>query len=483
MWSRETPEAGLSRRDFLARVGVSVAATAWPGLATSVRGAETTGAATGLEGERTFRESREVFANPERGFYRQRSTARLGRLDGLRDEGISLLLLTLDLRDFKTRELTEEKLLELRGAFAAVREHGLKIIFRAAYGFTGQDYRADPTDLSRITGHIRQIGAVLTEERDVLCGIQAGMLGPWGEWHGSNHGNPPSLEARRAVLFGWLDAVPTPITVHVRRPMFIRDIFATEPGGNELTASTMYTGSQLSRTGWHNDAFLARPSDLGTYAERGWDRQRELEWCNRHSRYTPFGGETVFAENPMPREEMIREMELLRATYLNIGYHPRVLQLWRESEYRGENMFQHIARRLGYRFVAERVRYTKTIRRGDVFGFELTLRNVGFASPHLPHVPVAGLRPGNGTGTPAAVGLTRSNASPWLPEAGVITAQGQMPVPTDLPAGPCQLVFRMADPSPRLREHGRYAIRLANDDIAFSAQDGWHTLASDLTLV
>src|SRR5206468_11865835 len=148
-------------------------------------------------------------------------------------------------------------------------------------------------DMDRILGHVRQVGAILKEQREVLCGVQAGVLGPWGEWHGSNWGDPPSLEARRKLLFALLEAVPAPIPVQVRRPMFIRDIFAGDPGGQEVSEKTAYNGSRLSRTGWHNDALLSLPSDLGTYAQPGWDRLRELEWCNRHGRYTLFGGETV----------------------------------------------------------------------------------------------------------------------------------------------------------------------------------------------
>ena len=53
---------------------------------------------------------------------------------------------------------------KLQQAFAVARQHGFKVIFRAAYGFTNQDYRVDPKDLDRIVGHIRQIGVVLTEK-------------------------------------------------------------------------------------------------------------------------------------------------------------------------------------------------------------------------------------------------------------------------------------------------------------------------------
>ncbi len=429
--------------------------------------------------QRVYRESAASFPNPERGFYAQRSSARMERLESLRAQNISLLLVTFDLRDFRDRDLNEAKLAELGRAFATARAGGFKVIFRAAYGFTSRDYRVDPPDLGLIVGHIRQISAVLRDNVDVLCGIQAGMLGPWGEWHGSNHGNPPSLEARRSVLFAWLDHVPAPITVHVRRPMFIRDIFATEPGGFELNAADAFNGSRLSRTGWHDDSFLVRPSDAGTYVERGWDRERELAWCSRHGRYTPFGGETVHTDTPMPVAAMIREMELLHATYLNIGYHPKVLQLWRETEHQGENTFAHIARRLGYRFVAERLSYARTIRAGGSLSFDLMLKNVGFASPHLPRVVSAGLLPLDATKPVHKLILPQADPRRWGPEDGAIHLQGTLPIPAELSRGSYRLGVRFADPSERLRDDGRYAIRLANDDIAFSAQ-GWNIVADDI---
>src|SRR3954447_3693970 len=133
-----------------------------------------------------YREGFQTFPNPERGFYAPRMSHRIGRLDGLRQRGITLLLVEVDLKAFKELDLSQEKLDEVRRAFSACRQNGLKAIVRFAYGFTGRDYRADPKDMDRILGHIRQIGAVFREERDVLYAVQAGFLGPWGEWHGSN---------------------------------------------------------------------------------------------------------------------------------------------------------------------------------------------------------------------------------------------------------------------------------------------------------
>jgi hypothetical protein len=48
----------------------------------------------------------------------------------------------------------------------------LKAIVRFAYGLTGRDYRADPKDLDRLVGHIRQLGKVFQDNHDVQYGVQ-----------------------------------------------------------------------------------------------------------------------------------------------------------------------------------------------------------------------------------------------------------------------------------------------------------------------
>jgi hypothetical protein len=429
--------------------------------------------------ERRFQESREPFANPERGFYAPRFTQRMGKLDGLRKQGITLVLVEMDLRDFKERELTKEKLDELRLALAGLRTHGLKAIFRAAYGFTSRDYRADPKDMDRILGHIRQLGALFAEERDVMFAIQAGFLGPWGEWHGSNWGDPPSLEARRHVLFALLDAAPAPIPVQVRRPMFVRDIFEKEPGGNVLTEKTAFSGSRLSRTGWHNDALLSLPTDMGTYAQRGWDRKAELTWCDNHGRYTPFGGESVGPSAKTPIDQAVRELEMLHASYLNIAYHPQTLKAWRSGDYQGENAFAHIERRLGYRFVALKLLRPAQVEAGGKLPIELELKNVGFAPPLLPREVAFVL-----SRDKHVMRQVLKDVDPrrWAPEAGTVRLRAELAIPKDTPRGTWTLALHLADPSPRLCDDGRYSIRLANQDIRFSDERGWNILAEDVTV-
>ncbi|WP_158633730.1 DUF4832 domain-containing protein [Tautonia sociabilis] len=426
-----------------------------------------------------FGEDLRDFPNPERGFYAPRMSDRMDRLDDLRERTITLLLIEIDLRDFKDRDLSPERLDEVRAAFDACRSHGLKAIVRAAYGFTGRDYDADPEDMDRILGHIRQLGEVFREHRDVLFAIQAGFLGPWGEWHGSNWGDPPSLEARRAVLFGLLDEVPAPIPVQIRRPMFIRDLFAEEPGGSCLAEGDAYGGSRLSRTGWHDDALLSLPTDMGTFAEPGWDRERELRWCDHHGRFTPFGGETVPSSANTPIEQVVRELERFHACYLNSAYHRGTLRGWAEAEYAGEPGLDHISRRLGYRFQADRLLLPWSSAPGGTLPVELELRNVGFASPHLPREVAFELSRGDRV---VRVVLDDEDPRRWDPEAGTITLSASLPIPDDSPSGDWQLSLVLADPSPRLRDDPRFAIRLAGEGLVFDEEGGRNILAEGVAI-
>jgi hypothetical protein len=60
----------------------------------------------------------------------------------------------------------------------------------------------------------------------------------------------------------------------------------------------------------------------------------------------------------------------------------------------------------------------------------------------------------------SAVSLSKTRR--WSPETGVLQLKGTCRIPASLPAGTWRLALHLADPSPGLRDDGRYAIRLAN---------------------
>jgi hypothetical protein len=290
---------------------------------------------------------------------------------------------------------------------------------------------------------------VLARHAPWVFAVQAGMLGPWGEWHGSNHGVTPSLEARRAVMEGWLAGLPAQVFLQIRRPMFLRD------AGMD---------ADFRRIGWHNDALLANPDDMGTYAENGWDRWRELSWCAENLGGVPFGGETVPASESTPPDQVLRELAMLHASYLNINYHGGTLDRWRREITTEGSLFQTVERRLGYRIIARSLNLT-----GDGSSGEIILQNTGFARPPGARRVELGLA-GSGTGGTISDTVTLdADANSW--HAGKTI---RLPFRFPTPIRGRWLAARIADAAPELAEDGRYAIRIMSKRLRFDEISGWN---------
>src|SRR6185503_5544332 len=129
------------------------------------------------------------------------------------------------------------------------------------------------------------------------------------------------------------------------------------------------------RVGHHNDCFLASATDMGTYQQQG-----ERDYAVSDSAFVPIGGETC-AVYPARSEcaPAMAEMALLRFGFLNISYHPDVIQSWRNGGWFGQ-----IACRLGYRLALLRHESPPTLRAGETLSVALKLVNDGYARPPNP---------------------------------------------------------------------------------------------------
>lgn len=59
----------------------------------------------------------------------------------------------------------------------------------------------------------------------------------------------------------------------------------------------------------------------------------------------------------------------------------------------------------------------------------------------------------------------------------------KLPIPNNfIDNGIAALAIQLADPSPRLGNDGRFAIRLSNGGVPFLAKEGWNILAEDITI-
>ena len=82
-------------------------------------------------------------------------------------------------------------------------------------------------------------------------------------------------------------------------------------------------------------------------------------------------------------------------------------------------------------------------------------------------------------GSESRVIPTDADPRRWASGA-VVRLGGEFRLPADAPRGRWKVSLRLADPSPRLRADGRYAIRLANEEIRFTEESGENVLAEDV---
>jgi len=396
---------------------------------------------------REFTASSEDVLNPERGFYTGYNLRGAGDASGIRANGHSVAISVVYIDDYKTRDLDDALLTSLRNGFAQVRAAGIKLVLRFAY--TNSESYPDTTKAWMLR-HIEQLAPVLQDNWDVIAVMQAGFVGPWGEWHSSTYGIDDSPTDRAEILDALLSALPASREVQLRRPTF-KDAYV--PGG-PLDAATAYDGSAKARLGHHNDCFLASATDYGTYPSPidEWEA-----YVAADGQYTAVGGETcaVYVEKTNC-DTSVATMARDHWSYLNSGYNQYVLQGWQDA-----GCYDDISRRLGYRFELATASYNESVAPGGMLGVEIQLRNTGFASP-FNHRPVEVVL-SNGS-TRYVARLADVDARDWK-SGQTTTVAAVLRVPADAPAGDWTLAVRLPDEAETLAADSRYAIRFANDDV------------------
>lgn len=298
--------------------------------------------------EYTFLENDAYISNPDRGIYVQ---IEAGDIDDLEEylqlegkEDIRVILLTFDLEGYEnTNKLPEEKLNELEEALNMVRQNHISVIFRAAYTF--ESLSNDPSDIDVICKHTEQISEILMEfEEDVLC-IQAGMLGPWGEWHSSEHIDTAYTIEAHKVLMTWLDNTKG-IEVALRRPTYLRDAISM--------------GADESRLTLHNDALLASDDDMGTYKLEEYSREEEIEYIGNLSTVY-MGGEMNQVSMYTEISYVVEEFDKLDIAYLNRYYNQEVWRTWEEQTFLNEKADEYVTKHLGYRLSLSKVKWNDFI--------------------------------------------------------------------------------------------------------------------------
>lgn len=312
--------------------------------------------------EYTFKECAETVENPFQGAYFQWNA---GDADGMYNvvrehPDYRVVLLTYNLDDeSKTEIIPEEKTEKLSHALDVAEELELSVIFRAAYDFSGECI--DP-EFDIMLSHIRQMGEVLNAYKSCLMGVQAGMIGAFGEWTKSRYMDEKKY--RMKVVKEWEEVLEEGIYISVRRQKFIRE---AEEWGLDTT-----------RLGVYNDGLFSSDSDLGTYME-DYGRQEDLKWSETHIKVPFNGGEMPFVSKFSEIENVIKEARQLNLSYLNQEYNYEVWQYWAGQEYEGMPGDEYIKKHLGSRPWVRTLKMDRNIQRRSTVHVEVDMRNSGFA--------------------------------------------------------------------------------------------------------
>lgn len=312
-----------------------------------------------------FDESMEYQDNPDRGIYVQVETDepdhldKYGKLEG--KEKLRLVLLAYDLVGYENEEfIDEQKLEELKTALEAARQNHFSVIFRTAYHFD-RDY-TEPENISYVCNHIDQISLVLQEYTDILLCVQAGMIGPYGEWHTSRYIEPEYTAEAQKVVMEWMNQLPDEICIALRRPSFVREAIRRGADADRLTV--------------HNDALLSNASDMGTYNEKEMSREEELSFIGAVKPvYT--GGEMTAVSDYTQIDKAVWEFSKMEIGYLNRYYNQDVWNEWANQTYEGQPAEEYIIQHLGYRLVMEDAVWKRNPIQNEI---QIHIENKGFGN-------------------------------------------------------------------------------------------------------
>lgn len=437
----------------------------------------------------------ELFANPERGFYKHTEThsdsyapLSVATLQSYRQDNITLILRLFYLDDFVNSSISQTYLDAMQADFDVMRQAGVKSVVRFAYtnqvngGWPPAPPYGDASK-AQVLAHLAQLKPFLQANHDVIAVVQAGFIGIWGEWYYTDHfvadpSHPGNVTVadyanRKEVVDRILDALPTERMVQLRTPLQKQQMYGTGAtgAGAALPANQAYQGTSLARTGHHNDCFLASDSDSGTYSNITEDKA----YLERETLHMPMGGESC-NPNP-PRSECavaLEELARFHWSYLNTDYRAEVLSSWQTGDCMDE-----IKRRLGYRLTLVNGLYSDQVKPGDEFTIKIDLRNDGFAAPFNPRSVELLLRHST-TGDLYQFTLP-DDPRFWLAGNSTHSLDHTICTPADMQLGDYELLLNLPDPESSLRTDPSYAIRFANESV-WEASTGYNKLLHTITV-
>lgn len=276
-------------------------------------------------------------------------------------------------------DIEEQDLQGLCDVFSFFVQKKMDLILRFSYDFEGKGREKDPSSLSVVECHMKQLFPVLNEFAEHIFVLQGIFLGSWGEMHSSRYLTKENIQKLENIM---KENLSPNIYRSVRKPVHWRMLCRDE---NEVFSE---------RIGLYNDGMFGSETDLGTFAasgeereyvwDEGWPAEREKEFIARCAKYAPHGGE-VIGGSPQTAEDIVLRLRTEGITYLNRDYDKKELERWKTLDcgaggvWKGKSLYDYVEAHLGYRFVLRRGSLRKRFHRTIV---TLEIENTGFAVPY-----------------------------------------------------------------------------------------------------
>ena len=204
--------------------------------------------------------------------------------------------------------------------------------------------------------------------------------------------------------------------------------------------------------------------------------EKDKDYLEVETRYLPMGGETCAVSERSGCDTALEELSRFHWSYLNIDYHPDVLEGFED-----EGCMDEIRQRLGYRLVLRSSSVSGSARPGFAFQASVVLANEGWAAP-MNSRPVRLVLRHRESGAVAGVTLPEDPRT-WLPEAdsGPVYIDYEVCTPTGLPEGKYDIYLHLPDAASDLADKPAYSIRLANPD-RWEPQSGYNRLNDSIRI-
>jgi hypothetical protein len=423
--------------------------------------------------EINYAETTTSFPNPERGWYAYTLMLDNGNnYQQLANTGFRLVYSSIVLDGFVDRDIDINTLNTINNRFKEIRNAGLKAVLRVNYS---ESLAGSYPNLDRIERHMQQLSPVLNDNKDVIAFIEAGYMGPWGEWHFWNIDNPPfpdNESSWRQLTDLLLENKPSDRFIMLRYPSKKQQIF----DGRTITSDNAFSNEDIARIGHHNDCFVSSSNDVGTYQPHQTEYSSSIEslknYLKHDTTYSPMGGETCSVHSRNACSTTISEMEDFHWTYMNNGYHQGVLSSWRS-----EGCYDEIDIRLGYRLSLIRTEIPDTLIAGSDNNIIIDITNTGFARPWYFRTPY--IRYIQGEEIVGQVPLANMDIRALAPQES-----RQIIVTTKVPAnlnGNFDIALWFPDPNEANHSDHRFSIRLANENV-WDAQHGHNIIARGIQI-